>query len=56
MINTNWRKALSLLSEPYASLNSFYSPLTYEEKADSRVWSATKPRIKQTFKAFMVAF
>lgn len=42
MINTNWRKAPSLLSEPYASLNSFYSPLTYEEKADGRVWSAHK--------------
>lgn len=42
MINSNWKKAPSLLSEPYTSLNSFYSPLTYKEKADGRVWSAHK--------------
>lgn len=30
------------LSEAYTSFNSFYNSLTYEEKADSRAWSAHK--------------
>jgi hypothetical protein len=42
MMNTVWGKTQSWLSEVYTSFNSFYNPLTYEEKADGRVWSTHK--------------